>query len=77
MEEPKKFGGTDFLMLIAILFWAVNFSFVKIALREFSPLGFNGIRLVLASLILIIILFTKGEGLSFAKSDIWKIFILG
>jgi drug/metabolite transporter (DMT)-like permease len=77
MEEPKKFGSTDFFMLIAILLWAVNFSFVKIALREFSPLGFNGIRLIFASLILIIILFISRQGFSIAKSDIWKIFALG
>jgi len=77
MEEPKKFGNTDFFMLAAVLLWAVNFSFVKIALREFSPLGFNGIRLFFASLILMIILFISREGFSIAKPDIWKIFILG
>jgi drug/metabolite transporter (DMT)-like permease len=77
MEEPKKFGGTDFFMLMAILLWAVNFSFVKIALREFSPLGFNGIRLFFASLILIFMLFLSGEGFSIAKSDRVKIIILG
>jgi len=42
MEKHKDFGTTDILMLAAILCWAVNFSFIKIALREFSPLGFNG-----------------------------------
>jgi len=77
MEEPKKFGSTDFFMLVAVLFWAVNFSFVKIALREFSPLGFNGIRLFFASLILIIILFLSRESFSIARSDLWKIFVLG
>lgn len=77
MEEPKKFGSTDFFMLVAVLLWAVNFSFVKIALREFSPLGFNGIRLLFASIILIIILFISREGFSIARSDIWKIFVLG
>ena len=77
MEKPKKFGATDVFMLIAILFWAVNFSFVKIALREFSPLGFNGIRLFFASLILIFILLLSREGFSIAKSDLWKMFVLG
>jgi drug/metabolite transporter (DMT)-like permease len=77
MEEREGFGVTDILMLLAILFWAVNFSLIKIALREFSPLGFNGIRLTLASLILITVLFLSGNRLSFAKSDIPKIFFLG
>ncbi len=76
MEEPKEFGATDIFMLLAILCWAINFSFMKIALREFSPLAFNGIRLLFASLILIIALFVKGEGFSLAKSDIPKILFL-
>jgi drug/metabolite transporter (DMT)-like permease len=77
MEEHKGFGTTDIFMLLAVLCWAINFSFIKIALREFSPLGFNGIRLFFASLILIIVLFISGERFSFAKSDILKIFFLG
>ncbi len=77
MEEHKEFGATDILMLMAVLCWAINFSFIKIALREFSPLGFNGIRLFFASLILIIVLFLSGEGFSFAKVDILKILFLG
>ena len=77
MEEHQGFGATDILMLMAVLCWAVNFSFIKIALRELSPLGFNGIRLFFASLILIIALFISREGFSFAKSDILKIFFLG
>jgi drug/metabolite transporter (DMT)-like permease len=77
MEEHKGFGKTDILMLAAILCWAVNFSFIKIALREFSPLGFNGIRLFFASIILIIALFVSRESFSLAKSDILKICFLG
>ena len=76
MEKPKEFGATDIFMLLAILCWAINFSFMKIALREFSPLAFNGIRLLFASLILIIALFVRGEGFSVAKSDIPKILFL-
>jgi len=77
MEEPKEFGATDIFMLLAVLCWAINFSFIKIALREFSPQAFNGIRLLFASLILIIVLFVRGEGFSLAKSDILKILFLG
>ncbi|GAJ00046.1 unnamed protein product, partial [marine sediment metagenome] len=77
MEEPKRFGATDIFMLFAVLCWAINFPFIKIALREFSPLAFNGLRLFFASLILIIVLFVRGEGFSLAKSDIPKILFLG
>ncbi|MCK4646391.1 MAG: DMT family transporter [Candidatus Aminicenantes bacterium] len=77
MEEYKKFGATDLFMLLAVLFWAINFPFIKIALREFSPLGFNGIRLFLSALVLIIVLLASGEGFALSKSDLWKLMVLG
>ncbi len=64
-------------MLLAVLFWAINFSFVKIALRELSPLAFNGIRMFFASIIIVIILFISREGLFMSRADFWKIVFLG
>lgn len=75
--DYKKFGTTDALMLMAILFWAVNFSFVKIALRELSPLGFNGIRLLFASVVLVLILVLSGESLKVDQKTFWKLLLLG
>lgn len=77
MEDHKKLGSTDFFMLLAVLIWAFNFSFIKIALREFNPLGFNGIRLVFASIILLSILLLSKEGLFLTRSFFWKLFFLG
>jgi drug/metabolite transporter (DMT)-like permease len=75
--DYKKFGTTDALMLSVILFWAVNFSMVKIALRELSPLGFNGIRLLFASVVLVLILVLNGESLKVDQKTFWKLVILG
>jgi len=75
--DYKKFGATDVLMLSAMLFWALNLSFVKIALRELSPLGFNGIRLLFASVVLVIILVLSGEGLKVERKTFWKLVVLG
>ena len=77
MEQYKKFGRSDILILVAMLLWAVNFSIVKISLREFSPFGFNGIRLFLASLILTAILVLKEGGFIFKKQIFWKLVFLG
>lgn len=77
MEEHKKFGAIDLFMLLAVLIWAVNFTVIKIALREFSPLGFNGLRLVFSALLLIIVLAASGEGLRLKKEDIWAALGLG
>lgn len=77
MEEYKKLGATDLFMLLAVLLWAVNFTVIKIALREFSPQGFNGLRLLFSALVLIVILAISGEGLSLKRSDLWAALGLG
>jgi drug/metabolite transporter (DMT)-like permease len=77
MEEHKKLGSTDLFMLIAVLFWAVNFTVIKIAFRQFSPQGFNGLRLLFSALVLILVLVIKGESLSLRRSDLWAALGLG
>ncbi len=64
-------------MLLAVLLWAVNFSVIKIALREFTPLSFNGPRLTIASLLLLLFLWRKEGRLTLPKSDLWKVAVLG
>lgn len=75
--DYQKFGTTDALMLSAMLLWAVNFSFVKIALRELSPLAFNGIRLLFASVLLVLILLISGESLKVDRKTFVKLVFLG
>lgn len=77
MEEHKKFGSTDLFMLLAVLLWAVNFTVIKIAFRQFSPQGFNGLRLLFSALVLILVLVIKGEDLSLRRSDLWAALGLG
>lgn len=43
---------TYLALAVLILIWASNFSVVKFALREMSPLAFNGMRFALASAVL-------------------------
>jgi O-acetylserine/cysteine efflux transporter len=75
--DYKKFGRTDVLMLLITLIWGVNFSFVKIALKELTPFGFNGFRLLLASGALILILALSGESLRVDRKTFGKVLILG
>ena len=65
------------LMLTAIVLWSVNFPLIKIALREFTPLAFNGIRLTFASLMLLFFLRMRGEKLAVSRSLFWKLVGLG
>lgn len=75
--EQRRFGTTDALMLLAIMLWAVNLSFIKVALREFSPIGFNGLRLPVAAVGLLLIWGISREKFAVPRSDLWKLALLG
>lgn len=64
-------------MLFTVLIWAVNFSVVKVALREFTPHAFNGPRLSLASLALLFFLWKKEGRPSLRREDWLKVIVLG
>jgi len=51
---------TDLALLALSVIWGVNFSVIKIALREFEPLAFNALRFVLASSTLFVFLRLRG-----------------
>ena len=50
--KGTAFGWSDALMLLVTVNWGLNFSIIKISLREMTPAGFNGLRLILTFLIL-------------------------
>jgi drug/metabolite transporter (DMT)-like permease len=62
---------------MAVLFWAVNFTVIKISFRQFSPQGFNGLRLIFSALVLILVLVIRGEGLALRRADLWAALGLG
>jgi drug/metabolite transporter (DMT)-like permease len=64
------------LILVSII-WGVNFSFVKYALADFSPLSFTLLRFTLASLFLITVMLVKREPLAVERRDISAVFTLG
>ncbi len=76
-ENSSRLGATDLLMLLAVVLWAVNFSVIKIALREFTPLSFNGPRLTIASLLLLLFLWKKEGRPALPSPDLWKVAVLG
>ncbi len=76
-ENNSRFGTTDLFMFLTVLVWAANFSVVKIALREFTPHSFNGPRLTLASVILLLFLWKKEGGFSLSRPELVRLAILG
>jgi len=55
-DRPTLWSRNDLLMLSAVFIWGVNFTAVKYALREFSPMAFNGLRFSLATVTMSLVL---------------------
>ncbi len=51
-----KFSRDDLLLLLMTLIWGVNYTVVKVALRDIAPLAYNSLRLSLASMLFLVTL---------------------
>jgi len=67
----------DLAIVLLVLIWGSNFSVVKAALSEFSPLAFNATRFVLASSVLAVFLWISGVRPRFPKRDVLRLVGLG
>ena len=76
-DTRAQLGLMDLYMLMAVVLWSLNFSIIKIALREFSPLAFNGVRLVLASGLLLLFLRIQREKIKLPPRDLGVFLLLG
>ncbi len=76
-KNNTRIGRTDLLMTLTVFLWAVNFSVIKVALREFPPHAFNAVRLGLASLVYLVLLGFSREGFLPPRGDGWKTAVLG
>ena len=52
MEIPRRDITTDLGLLLIVLIWGVNFSVLKVLLREFEPLALNALRFPMAAVAL-------------------------
>ncbi len=77
LRKGPAFGWSDVFMLGVTVIWGLNFSIIKIALRELSPAGFNGLRLLLTAVILAVLMMASGESFQIRKSDLWRLAALG
>ena len=51
-HHHARFGMTDVGLIFMALIWGVNFSVVKVGLKEFDSLTFAGLRVALAAIVL-------------------------
>jgi len=70
-------------MLGAVVIWGINFTVVKLALHDFSPLAFNALRFGLATVVMLIILGWRAkasgghESLGISRGDVPAMIVIG
>jgi len=69
--------GAHIALLLMTVIWAVNFSVTKIALTELTPLAFNAFRFVLATVVMYLVLRSRGPVPLPDRGDIPAIAALG
>ncbi len=78
-EARARLGlpGTDLSMIAVVMIWGLNFSAMKLGLREIPPLAFAGLRFAGASLLLWLVLAWR-EGLPrLPRGALWKLTWVG
>ena len=73
----RRFELVDILGLVVVLLWAANLPLAKDALREFSPMSFNAVRIPPSALLLWIPTLLLEGRIHLQPRDIWKILVLG
>jgi len=66
----SRLSTVDLLLITMSFIWGINFSVVKGALADFSPLSFNALRFGAASLILLSLLWIRERSLIIRRKDI-------
>lgn len=66
-QTDRRRVPPDLAIGLLVLIWGSNFSVVKAALTEFSPLAFNATRFVLASALLALYLAASGKRVRFPR----------
>ncbi len=76
-SSPKiRFSSVDLMLIGMSIVWGINYSVVKIALEDLTPLSLNAIRFSVATLLLIIFLWIKERNLRIRREDISRLILL-
>ena len=76
-SSKTRFSTIDIMLIGMSFVWGINFSVVKTALTDLSPLSFNSLRFGLASLFLLTMLWVLERDLSFRREDLGRLVLLG
>ena len=76
MRKPSSFGWIDVALLGVVVIWGVNFTVVKAALSELTPLTYNAVRFGAASLFTLLLAWIVERDLRIARRDWGYVFLL-
>jgi drug/metabolite transporter (DMT)-like permease len=67
----------DLILFLVSLIWGVNYTIIKVALREFDPLAFNGLRFLLALLTVLVVVRGNAPSLRMPAANMRRLILLG
>ncbi|MEX0721066.1 MAG: DMT family transporter [Balneolaceae bacterium] len=67
----------DLSLIFVAIIWALNFSIVKVSLREIDPYSFNALRFIFATAFLWFAAHKRGYSLKVKKEHFWKLVGIG
>ncbi len=70
-------GSPDLWLLLMATIWGVNFTVIKTALEDFSPLGFNALRFLIASTALYLVFRRQGKKFTVEREHLGALIALG
>ncbi len=76
-SAESRFSRVDVLLILMSFVWGINFTFVKGALVDFSPLSFNALRFGTSSLILLSLLWLRERSFRIKRKDVGMFVLLG
>jgi len=77
MNEGREAARAELAMVVVVLIWGANFSFMKMALAEMSGMSFAGLRFTLAALILLGILWWREGSIGVPREAWWPMIWMG
>lgn len=77
MTETRQMARAEVAMLVVVLIWGANFSFMKVALVEIPALSFAGLRFTLATVILLVVLQWREGSIGAPREAWWPLIWMG
>jgi drug/metabolite transporter (DMT)-like permease len=76
-NTTRRLGPTDLALLGLVTIWGANFTVVKSALAELTPMAFNALRLTGASVLTLLLTYLIERDLSLVPHDWGPVLLLG